>query len=79
MMSFLHKTLAVALFALLTAVLFAVLMGPVLFGLATYYGHWSFNPPTGLLLAISEIITLGVSTALAAGVFLIVGLMTKRR
>ena len=54
-------------------------MGPVLFGLATYYGHWSFNPPTGLLLAISEIITLGVSTALAAGVFLIVGLMTKRR
>jgi hypothetical protein len=54
-------------------------MGPVLFGLAAYYGHWSFNPPTGLLLAISEIITLGVSTALAAGVFLIVGLMTKRR
>jgi len=77
-MSLLRKVLVVALFVLLSAVLFAVLLKPVLFGLAACYGYWSFSPSTDLFLPLVEIITLGASTAIAAGVFLLVGLINKR-
>ena len=77
-MSVLRKALGVSLFVLLSAVLFALSLKPVLYGLAYCYGHLSFSPPGDLFLLIVEIIALGISTTLAAGAFLLVGLIMKR-
>ena len=77
-MSLLRKTLVAALFLLLSAAAFAALIKPVIFGLAAFYEHQSFNPPTGLWMATSEVIALALGTALTAAAFLLVGFIIKR-
>ena len=79
MISLLRKVLVVALFVLLSAVLLALLFAPVLLGVAAYCGHWSVSPPIDFLMTISGVIALAFSIVVAAGVFLLVALILKRR
>ena len=74
----LRKALVVSLFVLLSAVLFALLLKPVIFGLANCYARLSFNPPSELWLTTAGIIALAISAALTAGTFLLVALIARR-
>jgi hypothetical protein len=75
----LRRVLVVSLFVLLSAVLFAALLKPVLLGVSNCYTRLGFSPPWELFLTLVEVITLSVSTALTAGAFLLVALVTRRR
>ena len=76
-MCVLRKTLAVVLFLLLVGVSFAALWLPVAKVLLSFHSSWS-GFPDWLFTFLWMGVTLTLSTALVAGVFLVIGLLLHR-
>jgi hypothetical protein len=71
-MLILRKVMLIALFLVLVGVSFAVLCLPVVKKLMRFHSGWNVFP-SGLFDVLWGVVTLGLSTILIAGLFLLIG------